>query len=42
MPPVLDAVRSFGEKADRLAWALQRFDESANLLSASLQRLPDY
>jgi hypothetical protein len=42
MPLLLDAVRSFGEKAERLAWAMQRFDESANQLSASLQRLPEY
>lgn len=42
MPLLADAARSFGEKAERLAWTLQRFDEAANQLSTALHRLPGY
>jgi len=36
VPLMLSTARSFGEKAESLAWALGRFDESASRLSASL------
>jgi hypothetical protein len=41
MPLLLDAAQSFGEKAESLAWALRRFDESASRLSSSLDSWPE-
>ncbi len=41
VPLLLDAVRSFGEKAQNLAWALDGFGEPASQLAEGLQRLPD-
>ncbi len=41
MPLLLDAVRSFGEKAQNLAWALDGSGEPASQLAEGLQRLPD-
>jgi hypothetical protein len=41
MPVLLGAAQSFGEKAQSLAWALQRFDESASRLSSSLDSWPE-
>lgn len=41
MPLLLDAVRSFAEKAQNLAWALEGFAEPASQLADGLQRLPD-
>ena len=41
MPVLLRAAQSFGDKAASLAWALQRFDESASRLSSSLDSWPE-
>ena len=41
MPVLPGAAQSFGEKAESLAWALQRFDESASRLSSSLDSWPE-
>jgi hypothetical protein len=41
MPVLPGATRSFGEKAESLALALQRFDESASRLSPSLDSWPE-
>jgi hypothetical protein len=41
VPLMLATARSFGEKAESLAWALKRFDESASRLSSSLDSWPE-
>jgi hypothetical protein len=41
VPLMLATARSFGEKAESLAWALRRFDESASRLSSSLDSWPE-
>ena len=41
MPVLLRAAQSFGDKAASLAWALQRFDESASRLSSSMDSWPE-
>jgi hypothetical protein len=41
VPLLLEAAQTFAERAGNLAWALQRFDESANQLSSSLDRWPE-